>query len=100
MTAVPPRRPAAGHHVRTPPPVEHPGGDTATDDRTVRAPEAPTAAGAPRLPGQGVRTGALPPLPPLDPHGVYKPGNVVLRPETEAGRFGIPALAHEECLSG
>ncbi|MFE8935948.1 hypothetical protein ACFYNX_00430 [Streptomyces sp. NPDC007872] len=73
MTAVPPRRhAAAGPLPRTRPSAGPPEGGTATGDRAVPAAPAsgaPTAAGAPRLPAQGVRTGALPPLPPLDPHG-------------------------------
>ncbi|MFJ7128490.1 hypothetical protein [Streptomyces sp. NPDC098101] len=89
MTTIPPRRRAtdttavattvasvsvsAGPPVRTRPPVETPEGDTAsstaTDARTTPAAPPAEAAGAPVLPTQGVRTGALPPLPPLDLHG-------------------------------
>ncbi|WP_053642728.1 MULTISPECIES: hypothetical protein [unclassified Streptomyces] len=89
MTTIPPRRgaTAAGHPARTRPPVEDVEGDTVTTGRTapagppsgaVPSPGAPAGGAvpassaadrAPLLPTQGVRTGALPPLPPLDLHG-------------------------------
>ncbi|WP_432121436.1 hypothetical protein [Streptomyces sp. S1] len=80
MTPIPPHRRAttattattvasAEHPSRTRPPVEAPEGGTAADARTVPGAPPAEAAGAPVLPTQGVRTGALPPLPPLDLHG-------------------------------
>ncbi|MFB7037352.1 MULTISPECIES: hypothetical protein [unclassified Streptomyces] len=84
MTTIPPARHAAAEpSTRTPLPAGNSGSGTATDDRAAPAPEPraagavpspptgaeDTAADAPLLPAQGVRTGPLPPLPPLDLHG-------------------------------
>ncbi|MFF5387818.1 hypothetical protein ACFY5H_05510 [Streptomyces sp. NPDC013012] len=81
MTAIPPARRAAEPSSRTPLSAGKPGSGAATDDRTVPAPRAAgavpspptgtedTTAGPPLLPARGVRTGPLPPLPPLDLHG-------------------------------